>query len=57
MKVKELMELLAKCPQDDILMAYITEVGCVDLTDVWVGLGPDKDLTYLNIKLDDKELD
>ena len=57
MKVKELMELLSKCPQEDILMAEVVGVGYVDVTDVLVGHGTVRGLSYLQLELCEDELD
>lgn len=49
-KVKDLVELLLKCPQDNLLLANISEYAeSVEITDVLVGKGTTKGFTYIKI--------
>lgn len=47
MKVKELIELLSKCPQDDIVLADVSEDTNFDIDDVQVGSGTIRGFTFL----------
>lgn len=50
MLVKELIVLLKKCPQDDIIMADIGEEDSADVTDVLVGNGTMRGFSYIKIE-------
>lgn len=51
MIVSELIELLQKCPQNDIIVADIDgETESADVTDVLVGNGTIKGFSYLKIE-------
>jgi hypothetical protein len=53
MLVKELIKLLEKCPQDDILLINIGEEAGADVTDVLVGSGTIRGFSYLKIEPDE----
>lgn len=56
MTVRELMELLEKAPQDDIVVADIGQIesacisGVMATSDVLIGNGTIKGITYLKIE-------
>ena len=51
MRVAELIELLQRCPQDDIIMAEISgEEESADITDVLIGSGTIRGICYINVQ-------
>ncbi len=50
MLVKELIELLDKCPQDDVLLADTGEEEAADVTDLLVGNGTMRGFSYIKIE-------
>lgn len=50
MLVKELIELLKKCPQEDVLLADTGGEEAADVTDVLVGNGTIKGFSYIKIE-------
>lgn len=50
MLVKELIELLEKCPQDDVLLADTGEEESADVTDVLVGNGTMRGFSSVKIE-------
>lgn len=50
-KVKDLVELLLKCPQDNLIMAEISGyTDDAEIVDVLVGNGTTRGLTYIKIE-------
>lgn len=51
MRVAELIELLQRCPQDNIIMAEISgEEESVDITDVFIGSGTIRGTCYIKVQ-------
>lgn len=55
-KVKDLIELLMKCPQENLLLADIAgHTENAEIVDVLVGNGTTKGFTYIKIEASDNE--
>lgn len=58
MRVKELIELLQRCPQNDIVLAeYDTFVESASVEDVLIGRGTVKGFCYVKLEADEWELE